>query len=203
MAGPVIASAVILKKHIPGLKDSKKLSPPQRNKLSALIIQNSFYSIGSASEQEIDEINILQASLLAMKRAILNLSVEPGKVLIDGTHKPDLNVDTQTIIGGDSLIDEISAASIVAKVYRDNLMIEFDKQYPKYGFLSHKGYGTSTLRKKGAEAHAVAFVAGYIKELGYKRILTQTDGEPAIVSLMESVAASLPEVEFVPQLPAI
>jgi ribonuclease HII len=77
-----------------------------------------------------------------MKRAILNLSVEPGKVLIDGTHKPDLNVDTQTIIGGDSLIDEISAASIVAKVYRDNLMIEFDKQYPKYGFLSHKGYGT-------------------------------------------------------------
>jgi ribonuclease HII len=91
LAGPVIASAVILKKHIPGLKDSKKLSPPQRNKLSALIIQNSFYSIGSASEQEIDEINILQASLLAMKRAILNLSVEPGKVLIDGTHKPDLN----------------------------------------------------------------------------------------------------------------
>ena len=142
LAGPVIASAVILKKHIPGLKDSKKLSPPQRNKLSALIIQNSFYSIGSASEQEIDEINILQASLLAMKRAILNLSVEPGKVLIDGTHKPDLNVDAQTIIGGDSLIDEISAASIVAKVYRDNLMIEFDKQYPKYGFLSHKGYGT-------------------------------------------------------------
>ena len=77
-----------------------------------------------------------------MKRAILNLSVKPGKVLIDGTHKPDLNIDTQTIIGGDSLIDEISAASIVAKVYRDNLMIEFDKQYPKYGFLSHKGYGT-------------------------------------------------------------
>ena len=82
-----------------------------------------------------------------MKRAILNLSVEPGKVLIDGTHKPDLNVDTQTIIGGDSLIDEISAASIVAKVYRDNLMIEFDKQYPKYGFLSHKCQQYSYFRK--------------------------------------------------------
>ena len=142
LAGPVIASAVILRNNIPGLKDSKKLTPLQRNKLSELIMQNSYFSFGAASEQEIDEINILQASLLAMKRAILNLSVEPGKVLIDGTHKPDLNVDTQTIIGGDSLIDEISAASIVAKVYRDNLMIEFDKQYPKYGFLSHKGYGT-------------------------------------------------------------
>ena len=134
LAGPVIASAVILKKHIPGLKDSKKLSPSQRNNLSALIIQNSYYSIGSASEQEIDEINILQASLLAMKRAILNLSVEPEKVLIDGTHKPDLNIDTQTVIGGDSLIDEISAASIIAKVYRDNLMIKIDKKFPKYGF---------------------------------------------------------------------
>jgi ribonuclease HII len=79
-----------------------------------------------------------------MKRAILNLSVEPEKVLIDGTHKPDLNIDTQTVIGGDSLIDEISAASIVAKVYRDNLMIEIDKKYPKYGFSSHKGYGTKS-----------------------------------------------------------
>jgi len=142
LAGPVIASAVILRNNIPGLKDSKKLTPLKRNKLSELIMQNSYFSFGIASEQEIDEINILQASLLAMKRAILNLSVEPEKVLIDGTHKPDLNIDTQTIIGGDSLIDEISAASIIAKVYRDNLMIEFDKQYPKYGFSSHKGYGT-------------------------------------------------------------
>ena len=142
LAGPVIASAVILKKHIPGLKDSKKLSPPQRNKLSALIIQNSFYSIGSASEQEIDEINILQASLLAMKRAILNLSVVPDKVLVDGIQKPDIDLPIQTIVGGDSLISEISAASIIAKVYRDNLMITFDKNYPEYGFSKHKGYGT-------------------------------------------------------------
>ena len=144
LAGPVIASAVILRNNIPGLKDSKKLTPLQRNKLSELIMQNSYFSFGTASEQEIDEINILQASLLAMKRAILNLSVEPEKVLIDGTHKPDLNIDTQTVIGGDSLIDEISAASIIAKVYRDNLMIEIDKKYPKYGFSSHKGYGTKS-----------------------------------------------------------
>ena len=146
LAGPVIASAVILRNNIPGLKDSKKLTSLKRNKLSELIMQNSYFSFGTASEQEIDEINILQASLLAMKRAILNLSVEPEKVFIDGTHKPDLNVDTQTVIGGDSLIDVISAASIVAKVYRDSLMIEIDKKYPKYGFSSHKGYGTKSHR---------------------------------------------------------
>jgi ribonuclease HII len=142
LAGPVIASAVILKKHIPGLEDSKKLSSSQRNNLSALIIKNSYYSIGSASEQEIDEINILQASLLAMKRAILNLSVKPGKILVDGMHKPDLDIDTQTIISGDSIVDEISAASIIAKVYRDNLMMQIDKKYPDFHFSSHKGYGT-------------------------------------------------------------
>ena len=116
-------------------------------------MKNSYFSFGSSSPKEIDEINILQASLLAMKRAILNLSVEPGKVLIDGTHKPDLNVDTQTIIGGDSLIDEISAASIVAKVYRDNLMMQFDKEYPNFFFSSHMGYGTkmhkAALKKYG------------------------------------------------------
>ena len=142
LAGPVIASAVILTNHVPGLRDSKKLTTLQRNKLSTLIMQNSYFSFGTASVQEIDEINILQASLLAMKRAILNLSVKPEKVLIDGVHKPDLDLDTQTIIGGDSLVDEISAASIIAKVYRDNLMIEIDKKYPEYGFSKHKGYGT-------------------------------------------------------------
>ena len=77
-----------------------------------------------------------------MKRAILNLSIEPGKILVDGTHKPDLDIDTQTIIGGDSIVDEISAASIIAKVYRDSLMIKFDKQYPDFYFSRHKGYGT-------------------------------------------------------------
>ena len=142
LAGPVIAAAVILRKNIPGLKDSKKLSKKKREELSLIIMQNSYFSFGSSSPKEIDKINILQASLLAMKRAILNLSVEPGKILIDGIHKPDLNTDTQTIISGDSYIDEISAASIIAKVYRDNLMMQFDKKYPNFYFSSHMGYGT-------------------------------------------------------------
>tara|TARA_B100001939_G_scaffold192724_1_gene165698 strand:+ start:1040 stop:1585 length:546 start_codon:yes stop_codon:yes gene_type:complete len=142
LAGPVIAAAVILRKKIPGLKDSKKLSKKKREELSLIIMQNSYFSFGSSSPKEIDKINILQASLLAMKRAILNLSVEPGKILIDGIHKPDLNTDTQTIISGDSYIDEISAASIIAKVYRDNLMMQFDKEYPNFYFSSHMGYGT-------------------------------------------------------------
>ena len=142
LAGPVIAAAVILRKNIPGLQDSKKLSKKKREELSLIIMQNSYFSFGSSSPKEIDKINILQASLLAMKRAILNLSVEPGKILIDGIHKPDLNTDTQTIISGDSYIDEISAASIIAKVYRDNLMMQFDKEYPNFYFSSHMGYGT-------------------------------------------------------------
>ena len=142
LAGPVIAAAVIFKNNIPGLKDSKKLSIKKRQKLSLIIMENSYFSFGSASVKEIDEINILQASLLAMKRAILNLSVKPGKILVDGVHKPDLDIDTQTIIKGDSYIDEISAASIIAKVYRDNLMLQFDKKYPNFHFSSHKGYGT-------------------------------------------------------------
>lgn len=142
LAGPVIAAAVILRNNIPGLRDSKKLSKKKREELSLIIMQNSYFSFGSSSPKEIDKINILQASLLAMKRAILNLSVEPGKILIDGIHKPDLNTDTQTIISGDSYIDEISAASIIAKVYRDNLMMQFDKEYPNFYFSSHMGYGT-------------------------------------------------------------
>ena len=153
LAGPVIAAAVILTNNIPGLKDSKKLSKKKREELSLTIMKNSYFSFGSSSPKEIDEINILQASLLAMKRAILNLSVEPGKILIDGIHKPDLNTDTQTIISGDSYIDEISAASIIAKVYRDNLMMHFDKEYPNFFFSSHMGYGTkmhkAALKKYG------------------------------------------------------
>ena len=153
LAGPVIAAAVILTNNIPGLKDSKKLSKKKREELSLKIMKNSYFSFGCSSPKEIDEINILQASLLAMKRAILNLSVEPGKILIDGIHKPDLNTDTQTIISGDSYIDEISAASIIAKVYRDNLMMQFDKEYPNFFFSSHMGYGTkmhkAALKKYG------------------------------------------------------
>ena len=123
LAGPVIAAAVILKKKIANLDDSKKLSSNKREELSMIIIQNSYYAFGSASPEEIDSINILQASLLAMKRAILNLPIIPDEVLVDGNQKPDIDLPTQTIIGGDSLIAEISAASIIAKVYRDNLIL--------------------------------------------------------------------------------
>lgn len=142
LAGPVIASAVILKSKIIGLNDSKKLSKTKREQLNQEIIENSFFAYGSASVEEIDTINILQASLLAMKRAILNLPIKPQKVLVDGTHKPDINISVETIIGGDSLIAEISAASIIAKVYRDDLMMKQDIIYPNYGFGQHKGYGT-------------------------------------------------------------
>ena len=142
LAGPVIAAAVILETNIDGLDDSKKLSEKKRTNFSNSILENSIYAFGSASNNEIDNINILNASLLAMKRAILNLSVKPDLVLVDGIHKPDLDIKMESIIGGDALIKEISAASIIAKVYRDNLMIEYDKSYPLYGFKNHKGYGT-------------------------------------------------------------
>ncbi len=142
LAGPVVAAAVILENNIDGLDDSKKLSEKKRTNFSNSILENSIYAFGSASNDEIDNINILNASLLAMKRAILNLSVKPDLVLVDGIHKPDLDIKMESIIGGDALIKEISAASIIAKVYRDNLMIEYDKSYPLYGFKNHKGYGT-------------------------------------------------------------
>ncbi len=142
LAGPVMAAAVILKKPIPGLCDSKKLSPKKRDSLSKIIKQESFYSFGIATPQEIDEINILQATLLAMKRAILSLPAVPSKILVDGIYKPDINFNIEAIIKGDSIIEEISAASIIAKVERDKYMKEIDEKYPDYGFKNHKGYGT-------------------------------------------------------------
>ena len=142
LAGPVIASAVILKQEIFGLNDSKKLSKKKREILNQEIITNSYFSYGSASVEEIDDINILQASLLAMKRAILNLPIKPHRVLVDGAQKPDIDISVEAIVGGDSLIAEISAASIIAKVYRDDLMMKQDIIYPNYGFRQHKGYGT-------------------------------------------------------------
>ncbi len=142
LAGPVIAAAVILKKNIAGLDDSKKLSKIKRDNLSKLILENSYFAYGIVSPVEIDEVNIHNASLLAMKRAILNLSIKPSKVLVDGLYLPDIKFDKEAIIGGDSLVEEISAASIIAKVYRDNLMLNLDKKYPHYGLAKHKGYPT-------------------------------------------------------------
>ena len=153
LAGPVVAAAVILKKKIENLDDSKKLTSKKRNTLSKIVLESSYYGFGVVTNDEIDQINILNASLLAMKRAILNLPIKPTLVLVDGIYKPDLDIPMKTIIGGDSLEDAISAASIIAKVYRDNLMIEYNKKYPDYNFKKNKGYGTkehfSAIQQKG------------------------------------------------------
>ena len=148
LAGPVVAAAVILKEDIPGLTDSKKISPKKREFLADLILEKSFFAYGVVSNNKIDKINILNASLLAMKRAILNLPVRPSIVLVDGTFKPDLDIPMRAIIGGDSSENAISAASIIAKVYRDNLMIKYDSIFPVYDLKGNKGYGT----KKHLEA---------------------------------------------------
>ncbi len=148
LAGPVVAAAVILKEDIPGLTDSKKISPKRREFLADLILEKSFFAYGVVSSNKIDKINILNASLLAMKRAILNLPVRPSLVLVDGTFKPDLDIPMRAIIGGDSSENAISAASIIAKVYRDNLMIKYDSIFPVYDLKGNKGYGT----KKHLEA---------------------------------------------------
>ena len=144
LAGPVIAAAVILdRKNIPeGINDSKKIPKAKRILLAEKIKENSIYAYGAASEIEIDEINILQASLLAMKRASDGLSVVPKTILIDGNFKPDIKNNTISIIKGDSKSVSIAAASILAKVYRDEIMLKYSKQFPEYGFQTNSGYGT-------------------------------------------------------------
>lgn len=145
LAGKVFAAAVILNPEfkIKGLTDSKKLSPNQRAKLFDIIISNAIaYSIKSADEAEIEQLNILNAALLAMKRAVESLSITPTVVQIDGNKAPKLMIPTETIVQGDLKIAAISAASILAKVARDRDMLEIDKIYPEYGFANHKGYGT-------------------------------------------------------------
>ena len=144
LAGPVIAAAVILdRKNIPeGINDSKKIPKAKRILLAEKIKENSIYAYGAASEIEIDEVNILQASLLAMKRASDRLSVVPKTILIDGNFKPDIKNNTISIIKGDSKSVSIAAASILAKVYRDEIMFKYSKQFPEYGFQTNSGYGT-------------------------------------------------------------
>ena len=145
LAGPVCAAAVILPDHleIPGLNDSKKLSDKKRRELMPLIKEQALaYGIAFASQQEIDEINILQATFLAMKRALSQLSVKPQLALIDGNRETDFGLPVKTVIHGDALSANIAAASVLAKVTRDDLMVEMAEKYPQYGFEIHKGYGT-------------------------------------------------------------
>jgi ribonuclease HII len=146
LAGPVVAAAVILDelRPIKGLNDSKKLTAKQREKLFDEIRAKALCcSIAQASVEEIDELNILQATLLAMRRAVEGLRLKPAKVLVDGNRLPTLDVLAEAIVGGDALVPSISAASILAKVTRDRWCAELDAQYPQYGFAGHKGYGTA------------------------------------------------------------
>ena len=166
LAGPVCAAAVILPKglELPGLTDSKKLTDKKRRELFPLIQEQAIaYGIGLATEQEIDEINILQATFLAMQRALDQLAVKPDLALIDGNRQKDFGLPVKTVVKGDSLSANIAAASILAKVTRDNLMVEMAETYPQYGFEIHKGYGTkahyAALREHGASPiHRMTFL---------------------------------------------
>ena len=145
LAGPVCAAAVILPPHleIPGLDDSKKLTDKRRRELFPIIKEQAIaYGVGLASHEEIDEINILQATYLAMERALVQLSVRPDHVLIDGNRAKEFGLPVTTVVKGDSLSANIAAASILAKVTRDELMEKMAQDYPQYQFEIHKGYGT-------------------------------------------------------------
>ena len=145
LAGPVCAAAVILPKglEIPGLTDSKKLTDKKRRELYPVIKEQAIaYGIAFATEQEIDEINILQATYLAMERAIAQLEGKADLALIDGNRAKDFGLSVKTVVKGDSLSANIAAASVLAKVTRDDLMVQLAQQYPQYGFEIHKGYGT-------------------------------------------------------------
>lgn len=157
LAGPVVAAAVILDDRAPikGLADSKQLTALRREKLYDEIRAKALCcSVAQASVEEIDQLNILQATLLAMRRAVLGLRLKPAKVLVDGNRLPTLDVLTEAIVSGDALVPSISAASILAKVTRDRLLCELHLQHPEYGFDQHKGYGTAqhmqALRVHGA-----------------------------------------------------
>jgi len=160
LIGPVYAAAVILKKNLDKkkLKDSKKLTKKNREILEKYIKKNSYWSIGSASLSEIEKLNILNASLLAMKRAIIKLKIKPKQVLIDGNKVPKIkNYNLKYVIKGDEKIPEISAASIIAKVSRDRLITKMSKKYIKYSWNKNAGYGTkdhlSAIKKFGITKH--------------------------------------------------
>lgn len=154
LAGPVFAAAVVLPIgcEIPGLNDSKKLSEKKREELFDIITEKAIaYSVASSSEKEIDDINILQATFLAMRRAFDGLSVKPDMALIDGNKAPGLDASEQTLVKGDAKSMSIAAASVLAKVSRDRYMLEMAKLYPDYEFERHKGYGTKLHYEKIAE----------------------------------------------------
>lgn len=154
LVGPVVAAAVVLdvNKPILGLRDSKKLSVKKRAEFEVIIKRDALcYCVAQASAEEIDQINILQASFLAMKRAIAGLSITPEQVLVDGNKTLDIDIPNEAIVKGDDLIPAISAASILAKEHRDKLMADYATEYPEFGFEKHKGYPTKLHMEKLAE----------------------------------------------------
>jgi len=169
LAGPVSAAAVILDPAYPidGLADSKKLSGRQRDRLAIVIREHALaWAVAYAEVEEIDQLNILQATLLAMRRAVLALSIQPQQVLVDGLYCPQTGIPSQAIVRGDSKVAAISAASILAKTARDGLMLELHGRYPLYGFASHKGYPTAAhlvaLREHGVSiVHRKSFKPVY------------------------------------------
>lgn len=166
LAGPVCAAAVILPPHldIPGLNDSKKLTDKRRRELVPIIKEQAIaYGIAFATHEEIDQINILQATFLAMQRALDQLGLKPDLALIDGNREKDFGIPVKTVVKGDSLSANIAAASILAKVTRDDWMEEMAEKYPEYGFEIHKGYGTkahyAALTEHGAtDIHRMTFL---------------------------------------------
>ena len=172
LAGPVCAAAVILPDHLelPGLNDSKKLSDKKRRELFPLIKEQAIaYGIGLASQEEIDAINILQATYLAMERAIAQLEGKADLALIDGNRAKDFGLPVKTVVKGDSLSASIAAASILAKVTRDDLMEQYAVEFPGYGFEIHKGYGTkahyAALTEKGpSPIHRMTFLKKFYGE---------------------------------------
>ena len=172
LAGPVCAAAVILPKglELPGLNDSKKLTDKKRRELFPIIKEQAIaYGIGFASHEEIDEINILQATYLAMERALQQLEGKADFAIIDGNRAKDFGIPVRTVIKGDSLSASIAAASVLAKVSRDDIMLEMAEKYPEYGFEVHKGYGTKAhyeaLRAHGhSPNHRMSFLMKFYGE---------------------------------------
>ena len=171
LCGPVVAAAVILPKDkcIEGVNDSKKLSEKKREKLYDDIIENAVaYGIGMSDVSVIEEVNILNATKLAMKQAIENLQIKPDYVLIDGNQMIDIDIKGETVVSGDARSESIAAASILAKVTRDRMLVEYDKKYPEYGFAKHKGYGTKAhieaIGKYGlTDIHRPSFCTKFVK----------------------------------------
>ena len=204
LAGPVVAAAVILddKRPIRGLADSKTLTPLQRERLNDQILAKALCcSVAQASVEEIDTHNILQATMLAMRRAVEGLRLKPAKVLVDGNRLPTLDVLAEAIVNGDARIKAISAASILAKVHRDRLCQQLHVEFPLYGFAGHKGYGTpehleALLRHGACVHHRRSFspvAAALARTMGDAAALDVTAAlpTPALIATVETVHLDL------------